>query len=211
MPRKKSVKRSRTRQVAKKREAVKAVKSNALANTRKAEQQLMDMPGKLAKQLNKEISAQKKRESKLKNLSAKQKNLAKKAEARVNVIAKGKATPTSTKKLAKANKLLKIADKAFKDADQQLQAVSNSLAELVAEHAKFVALGKHLSQFDKASVKVAKAPKAAKAEKTKAKVKAKTKAKRKVKPVAMEPAATQAEEATPFDQMGFDEVTELAS
>lgn len=200
MPRNKNVKRTKKRQ---------SKQSSVLASVKKTEISLMQTPSKLAAQLNKEINALKKIEIKLKNAISKNKTLVKNAEMRIESVTKSKNTPSSKKKLMKAKKIFGQAIKSYDELDNKLQDIVTRLAALSQQQTRLISLNKYLGQFEKEWAKSKKTSSKAEAKKTKAKARSKAKIKLVTSPAAEQPAVP-ADEVT-FDDLRFDEVTELAS
>lgn len=184
-------------------------KNITLATAQKIEKDFVEAPARLIAQLNKEIAAAQTKENKLKNAANKIKAQVKNSEARVKAAAKAKNTSAGKKQLNVAKKAHAEIAKAQADLDKQLKEANQSLESIANKHAKFVALSKHLSQFEKEWAKKAKKLKASK----KAKIKAKTKkVTAKAKLPVVEPEQPHVESyATTINNVRLEETTEIAS
>lgn len=197
MRRNKTVKRVNKRQ---------STKVNTATSVQKMEKDWMETPSKLAKQLDKEISAQQKQEKKLAKAVSKLAKSMQKSEARIAKAEKNKNPSMAKKKIKAAQKEFSANNKIFADLTKQLDAVSQTTAATVAKQAKLTALTKHISQFEKEWNKAAKTEKAnAKPQKVKATSKGKASNKRKS---SANPRTEPADAM--FDDIGLEEIAELA-
>ena len=138
MPRNKSPKRVAKRQPT----------QNSLRNLIKVEKELLAIPGKIAAQLNKEVNAYKLKETKSAKALSKIRAAVSKAETR-SQNAQAKSTPAAKKLFKKFKKTYDAAIKTWAKADKQHQDINSALDVLLQKQTKFIALDKHLSQFEK--------------------------------------------------------------
>lgn len=127
------------------------------------ESEIFAAPAKLAVQLNKEINSLKQKENKFKNAFNKMSAQLKKSSARIKAADKLKHTSAGKKKLKKAKKSHQEIAKSQAVFNKQLQEIMQSLERTQHNHSKLIALGKHMSQFEKEWARNAKKNKVTKA------------------------------------------------
>src|SRR5438046_6065692 len=138
MPRKKSTKRTNKRKKV----------SNIMVSVQKMEMDLIKTPSKMSAQLDKEIKTFQKQENKLTKALSKINKQIKKAESRIQAASKAKKPAAGKKQLKVARKMYEQAEVAYTTTNKQMQAVSDTLENALAQQAKFIALGKCLNQFN---------------------------------------------------------------
>lgn len=131
------------------------------------EKDWLQTPAKLAAQSSKEANTIKQKENKLKAALQKLNAQIKKAESRLHAL-EGKKTAASKKQLSAQKKSHSKLIKSHTDLHKQHQEISKNLETANNQRAKFIALGKQLSQFEKEWAQSLKnaAPKKAKASKS---------------------------------------------
>lgn len=121
------------------------------------EQELKDSPARLTAEVAKEIKNLKTKEAKLKASSIKLKAKVKELASRYLNAEKNKKTPSGKKKFAALKKQHDLQLKKSNGLEKELKAQSNAVATATNKHAKYSALKKHISQFEKDWAKKLKA------------------------------------------------------
>lgn len=132
-----------------KRAAKKRTKSTSLAIAQKMEKEFMSAPSKIMLHISKEVKSLKQQETKIKKSLAKINAQTKKSENRIHVISKKEMTTARKKQLNVAKKLHAKSAKQYGVIAGNLASITESLETTSAKLAKFVAIGKQLSQFEK--------------------------------------------------------------
>ena len=145
MPRKKPTKRTPKRQSA----------HHTLTNVFVMEKDWLAAPAKLAAKLHKEINSHQQKENKSAKMLNKIKEKVKNAEMRSKQ-AEAASTPMAKKQFKKWKKAYGIAAKMCDQAAKKHESIATTLETLLNKQAKFIALNKQLSQFEKEWTKQAK-------------------------------------------------------
>ncbi len=162
---------------------------NTVAALQKMEKDFLQAPARLAAQLNKEINSTKQQESKLKKSLSQVNSQLQNSEKRIRASSPAN-TATAKKQLRIAKLAQKTNAKEKANLQKQLNAITKELQATAIKRAKFVAVQKHINQFEKDWIKQAKA--------LQAKAKTQPKAKAKAKKAAMDNMIEQQQEA--FEQ-----------
>lgn len=195
MAKNKSVKRQKSRPASKKSAAV---KKSSPAST------FFETPALLAARLDKNISALKKSDSKLKTSLSKTQSQVKKAQAKIVSLTRSHA---NKKQLTTAKKVLLSFSSSLNTLNKEQDNLAKSLASLLEQKSKFIALDKYLAQFEKDWSKKSKL------KKSKAKVKARSRKKPVQHPAELdniEPLSIKQAE-TSHNDVATEEDTEIAA
>jgi hypothetical protein len=164
MPRRKVVKTAKVKKLAIKRQ----VKTAASGLADSLEKSFREIPAKIIAQTRKELSTIKQQEAKLKTEQKKaqaQKKITKTKHMALTAKAKSKPSPTTKKQLVSAKQAFDKVSKTIAGIDANLAVVKKQVDTLSKKNAKFTALSKQISSFDKEWERKGKTPKKSKSTK----------------------------------------------
>ncbi len=201
MPQKKTVKRTKVKKPALKRQ----IQNSALSLAATVEKEFRQIPAKLAKLYRQELQAQKNQEAKWKKELSQAEATRKAAQNKQAALLSAKVTPSSKKQLAAAKKSNEQAAKTIKMLTSQWDRMTKQNDMLRAKQNKYTLLNKELAKLEKElTLKAAASIKAKKPVMKKSKVKPPKMTKSK-KHMADEPTTTE----TPFTTSPSTEPVEM--